>query len=584
MIFHFFLDRCFDGGIGKPNFDLSVKFFGVMVGLSMESSEIDWIQLGLQLLGGLALFLLGMEELTASLRAVAGGHLKKFLAKATKNRFLALVSGTVVTAAAQSSSITTVLLVGFCSVGLLSLSNSVGIILGANLGSTVTAQIIAFNVTQWGLLLVAIGFAMRLIKQREKVRYVGGLLLGLGLIFFGMELMSEATRPLRDYQPFVDLMAEMTNPAFGILCGLLFTALVQSSAAATGLTIVLATEGFLSLPGAIAVVLGSNVGTCVTALMAAVGQPRIALRVAMIHVLFNVGGVLIWLPFLPYLADIALWMTNLFSPGSGDDVGRAVANAHTVFNFINAFLFLGFTGLLVSLVEKMIPERDKDRRINRFLDDYYLSEPETALGQVRAEVVDFLQTVSGLHRDLSQAIGEKNEKRIREFDGADDEIDRRQEDLLRFLGRLAEKRLTGLQQAQSNSFVGIVNQIENLGDLLDHVFQGLGIDLLELESGMSDETSRLLLQLTDGVQEVFARGIEAVRHPTSETKKEVVDQERGVRQLVREAKDSLSTRLANRDDERLRIFRIEVDMIECQSRVAHILAEIAREIRLEKGA
>ncbi|MGE9289823.1 MAG: Na/Pi cotransporter family protein [Puniceicoccales bacterium] len=551
--------------------------------LLMEGTEIDWIRLVLELLGGLALFLLGMEELTRSLRAVAGRQMKKVLAKATKNRFYALISGAVVTAIAQSSSITTVLVVGFCSVGLLSLANSAGIILGANMGSTVTAQIIAFNVTQWGLLLVILGFAIRLVRGREKVRYIGGLILGLGLIFFGMDLMGDATRPLRDYPPFVELMGEMKNPVLGILAGLLFTALVQSSAATTGLTIILASEGFLGLPGAVAIVLGSNVGTCVTALLAAVGQPREAFRVALIHVIFNVGGVLIWLPFLPHLADIALWMTDLGggSDGGDGDIGRAVANAHTAFNVINAFLFLGFTGIFVKWVERLVPSRESEpgQPINRFLDPYYLSEPETALGQVRAEVVDFLQTVSGLHRNLSEAILLKDEKRIRNFAGADDDVDARQEDFLRYLGQLAEKQLTSEQRAEMSAFIGIINQIENLGDLLDHVFQGLGMDLVELESGMSDETRRLLAKITEGVQEVFSAVLVAVEHPSEETREGALEKERSVRETAREAKDSLAMRLGNRDDERLRIFRIEVDMVECQSRIGYILAEMARELR-----
>lgn len=547
----------------------------------MEDSGINWIQLFLNLIGGLTLFLLGMEGLTASLRVAAGRQLKNLLAKATGNRFYGMFSGAVVTAAVQSSSITTVLLVGFGSVGLLSLSNSAGVILGANIGSTVTAQIIAFNVTQWGLLLVIIGFGLRFFKKREKLRNLGGLLLGLGLIFFGMDLMSNATRPLRDYPPFVDLMTKMDNPALGILSGLLFAAVVQSSAAATGLTIILATEGLLGINGAVAIILGANVGTCVTALLAAVGQPRQALRVALIHVFFNVGGVLVWLPFLPFLVDIAWWMMGQDGSGSptGADYGRAVANAHTAFNLINAFLFVGVTGFFVAAIERMVPLAEKRKKLNPLLDDYYLTEPETALNHVRAETVDFLKSVAEFHRKLSEAVVTSDEKFIRDFDGVDDEIDDRQEDFLRFLGRLAERHLTARQQRDLNAFIGIINQIENLGDILDHVFQGLGMDLMAVDSEMSDETKKLLRELAETVQKVFSDAIAVLEEFSEEPKKAVFSREREVRKAVREAKDSLSSRLANRDEERLKIFRIEVDLVECQSRIAHILAEIAREVR-----
>ncbi len=571
------------GRFEADGFRVVLFVLGAIVFGNMEGSDINWVQLCMQLLGGLALFLFGMEVLTGSLRAAAGNQLKKLLGKATKNRFVALFSGAIVTAAAQSSSVTTVLLVGFCSVGLLSLKSSVGVILGANLGSTATAQIIAFDVTQWGLLLVACGFALRLMKGHEVVRNVGGLVMGLGLIFFGMELMSEATNPLREYQPFVDLMAEMTNPVWGILCGILFTAVVQSSAATTGLTIVLAAEGLLGLEGAVAIVLGSNIGTCVTALMAAVGQPKEALRVGLIHVIFNVGGVILWLPFLSILSESAIWMTDWFGgAGGGDnlDVGRAVANAHTIFNFVNAFLFLGFAGVLVKVVEKIVPVRDEEDEevVNRYLDNYYLSEPATALGQVSAECVDFLKSVASLHAEMSEAVYRRDKDVLDRLEGVDDKIDARQEDFLRFLGSLSEKQLTGPQQLQLNAYVGIVNEIENLGDILDHVLRGLGLDLLSLGSEISSETVQLLEGLTEEVQRDFEKTQKVLEDFSRESANEVFAVESRVRDLVREAKDDLTSRLANRDDERLQVFRIEIDLVECHARIAHILNEIVREV------
>jgi len=547
-------------------------------------TTVDWIELGLQLVGGLALFLLGMEFLTSSLQAAASGKLKKLLQGATKNRFSAFVSGVLVTAAAQSSSVTTVILVGFSSAGLVSLANSVGVILGANVGSTVTAQIIAFDITRWGLILVAVGFFLRLFRRPQNLRFVGGLIMGLGLIFFGMELMSTGTQPLRDYPPFVTLMGEMKNPLFGILCGLVFTAVVQSSAATTGLTIVLAMEGLLGLEGAIALVLGANIGTCVTALLATIGQPRAALRVAIVHVIFNVGGVLIWLPFLSVLAEIATASVSLFTGEvrAAADIGREVANAHTVFNLINAMLFIGFTVPIAMLAQRLIPEREKaskDGSQTQYLEDFYLTEPETALEQVVAEMVDFLRSVQSLHRKLSDVMLARDADGVRDLSGADDAIDTRQELILSYLGKLSEKELTRSQQAKLSSSIGIVNQIENLGDLLDHVFHGLAMDLIEMDSEMSEPTKKSISELVDRVQDVFDATINAVGEFSEGGAGKVVDLQGRVRERAAEAKDLLSKRLGGRDHKKMRIFRIEIDLIECQSRAAHILAEITREIR-----
>jgi len=214
------------------------------------ASSLNTLQIIIGLAGGLALFLFGMEQMTDALKLVAGGGMKRLLARFTTNRFKAALTGAFVTSIVQSSSVTTVLVIGFISAGLMSLSQSIGFIMGANIGSTVTAQIIAFKVTQYALVPVAIGFAMSFVSKKEKVRQYGTMLMGLGLIFFGMELMSGATQPLRSYPPFIALMGHMETPALGILVSAVFTGIIQSSAATTGVVIVLASQGFITLEAA----------------------------------------------------------------------------------------------------------------------------------------------------------------------------------------------------------------------------------------------------------------------------------------------------------------------------------------------
>ena len=226
------------------------------------------------LFGGLALFLYGMEKMADALKAVAGERLKSVLAKLTTNRVTGALTGAFVTAIIQSSSVTTVLVVGFITAEVMSFSQAVGVIFGTNIGTTITAQIIAFKVTKYALLLISVGFGMLFIGNKERMKQYGAMVMGLGLIFFGMGVMSNAMKPLQSYQPFLDLMAHMDNPILGILTAACFTGLVQSSSATTGIVIVMASQGFITLTAGIALIFGANVGTCITALLASIGKPK----------------------------------------------------------------------------------------------------------------------------------------------------------------------------------------------------------------------------------------------------------------------------------------------------------------------
>jgi phosphate:Na+ symporter len=244
--------------------------------------------------------------------------MKRLLTGLTRNRYVGVFTGALVTALVQSSSVTTVLVVGFTSAGIMTLTQSVGVILGSNIGTTVTAQIIAFKATQLAMPMLAVGFALEYLGKREKLKAAGIVLFGLGLIFLGMNLMGEATSPLRSYEPFTDFMRKMSEPEWGILSGLLFTAVVQSSAATMGIVIAFASQGLITLEAGIALTMGRKHRTCVTALLATLGKPVVARRAAYVHVLFNVLGVGVWLYFLPQLA----WLVQQVS-GRSDLEGAA---------------------------------------------------------------------------------------------------------------------------------------------------------------------------------------------------------------------------------------------------------------------
>lgn len=254
------------------------------------------------LFGGLALFLAGLEVLSEGLKLAAGNTLRTLLQKLTVNRFLGSITGALVTGVLNSCSVTTVLVVGFVTAGVMTLSQSVGVIMGANIGSTVTAQILAFNLSAYALIPVAVGSFLFFSAKTDRIKYAGMMIMGLGLVFYGMGLMSEGMKPLRTDEPFMEMLARMENPMLGILAGAVFTGLVQSSAATVGIAIAMASEGLLTLPAGIALALGANIGTCVAALLA----PTEAVRAAAVHVSFNILGVVVWLPFLGLLSDMAI--------------------------------------------------------------------------------------------------------------------------------------------------------------------------------------------------------------------------------------------------------------------------------------
>ncbi len=293
-----------------PYVSVAIGFVIVSTAFAQESSAethtIDWLQLSMGLFGGLALFLAGLDVLSEGLKKAAGNALRNVLEKLTTNRFMGAITGAFVTGVLNSSSVTTVLVVGFVTAGVMTLAQSVGVIMGANIGSTVTAQILAFNISAYSLILVAVGFFMYFSAKNDRPKYIGMMIMGLGLVFYGMGLMGDAMKPLRTFEPFLDILARMENPFLGILAGAVFTGLVQSSAATVGIAIAMASEGLLSLPAGIALALGANIGTCVTALLAALGKPTEAVRAAVVHITFNIVGVLVWLPLLTILADIAI--------------------------------------------------------------------------------------------------------------------------------------------------------------------------------------------------------------------------------------------------------------------------------------
>jgi len=455
--------------------------------INSPTTVLQWGAIITGMGGGLALFLYGMRKMTDSLKIAAGGMMKRMLARLTANRFTALLAGTLVTAVIQSSSVTTVLVVGFISAGLMSFPQSIGVILGANIGTTITAQIIAFKVTKYALVLIALGFLVELTAKNKRVRHYGAMVMGLGLIFFGMELMSQATYPLRGYEPFIELMQTMENPLLGILFGALFTALVQSSSATAGVIIVLAGQGFISLETGIALVFGAGIGTCVTALAAAVGRPREALRAAVVHVIFNVLGVLAWFFFIPQFAELV----RSISPAAGELSGaariaaetpRQIANALTLFKVVNVLAVIWFTGPLARLAALIVPDRPEPepKRIEpRHLDRYFLSQPEVAIDRARMELHRMGRLVHRMYDQAVPAVSDGSEKELGAVLALDDDADLLHEAIVEYLGELSMGDLVDPQQDRIHAAISSANYLEHIGDVIETSLVALGRQRLE---------------------------------------------------------------------------------------------------------
>ena len=553
----------------------------------MEGS-LDTLQILIGLFGGLALFLFGMEQMTDALKLLAGGGMKKLLARLTTNRFSAAFAGAFVTAVIQSSSVTTVLVVGFISAGLMSLSQSIGIIMGANIGTTITAQIIAFKITKYALVMVAVGFAMLFISKKEKVQQYGTMLMGLGLIFFGMQLMSDATRPLRSYQPFIDLMQSMESPAMGILISAAFTGIVQSSSATTGVIIVLATQGFVTLEAGIALAFGANIGTCVTALLAAIGKPREAVQAAAVHILFNILGVLVWLGLIDQLA----WIVREISPSAPNLTGtdrlaaetpRQIANAHTLFNVANTLLFIGFTGPMAWLVQRLVRERPMkgpEEITPKYLDAILLDTPSLALDRVRMELRRLGERAHDMvAKALTVALRGSKEDLVA-LAKDDDEVDMLYGYIVGYLGRLSQENLQAEQSAQLYTYMNAANNIENLGDMIETNIVEAGLQRLQHNVRVSEATEKMLEALHEKVSWAVQLALESLDASDLSMAEQVIAGKGDINRLAIEAENHLTLRLAAEggEEERLALYRIESEIIEYLKRVYYFAKRIAKAV------
>ncbi|WP_075603718.1 Na/Pi cotransporter family protein [Saccharicrinis aurantiacus] len=518
--------------------------------------ELNWGSLLIQTIGGLAIFLYGMGIMTEGLKLVAGNRLRTFLAKMTSNKWKGMFAGASITAVIQSSSITTVLVVGFVSAGLLSFQNTLGIILGANIGTTITAQIIAFKVTKATFVLIAAGFLMNAMATRKALKDGGLIVLGLGFVFLGMNLMSEGTNPLRSYEPFIALMQDLDNPLWGILIGTAFTAAVQSSSATTGIVIVMASQGLINIEGGIALILGANIGTCVTAVLSAIGKPKVAQQVALSHILFNVFGALLWVWFIPQLSSLV----DEFSPG---DVPRQIANAHTIFNVSNALIFIGFTSYLAKLVEYLVPLEEKKKQKVGDLDAYFLNDSSTAFEMAHKELHKLGVMLIRMIDTAPNIVLTGDMKKLKQLRKRGHLIILGHSKIFEYLGELQKLNLNDDELDELQHQLNVAYAIEGAASTISSQLVEATENRLKKGFEMNDETSKLFLDLYGNLS-LIAK-VKLVDKTLEE--KATIPTKAAFTKQMKQAQKHLVRQLVNESKDRVAIYRFETDLIETADRL-----------------
>ena len=454
--------------------------------IAFEAMATNTGQMVIILLGGLAIFIFGMKLMSEGLQRMADRRLKSILQFMTRNRFMAVLAGTVMTAMVQSSSATTVMTVGFVNAGLMTLKQAIGVVFGANIGTTVTAQIIAFKLEELAYPSIATGLLLMMFVRRQNWKFFGQVLLGFGLLFLGMQTMGGILKPLRhspEFQSWFQLFD--CTPANGgmmpagkalmcILIGTLTTVVVQSSSATVGLVLALASQGLIGFYTAVPLILGDNIGTTITANLAAIGTSRNARRTALAHTLFNVFGaaymyVLFFVPLWDG-APLFLGFIEWFTPGKvlhGEDENllRHIANAHTVFNVFNVVVFLGFTGTMARVCNFLIPVRDSERdSVLRYLEPKLLSAPAIALEQAVREVVFMVRKGQKSMNESCDLLCDNRENLIESILVREDVIDKLQHEITSYLVELSRTNLDPDESALIPALIHAVNDAERLGD------------------------------------------------------------------------------------------------------------------------
>lgn len=504
----------------------------------------------LGLAAGLGMFLYGMQILSNALQALAGSRLERTLEKLTNNRLKGLFLGTAITALIQSSSATTVMVVGFVNAGLLKLSQSVGVIMGANIGTTVTAQILRLGdlngtsllltllkPSSFGPIIILIGAAINLFSKDKKRQNIGSILLGLGLLFFGMYNMEQGLSPLGQMPEFQQMMLSFSsNPLLGLLVGILVTALIQSSSASIGILQALSATGLITFGSAVPIILGQNIGTCITVLLAGIGANRTAKKAGLIHLSFNVIGTTLWL--------IGIYSVNALVglPFWNEAINRGtIADFHTLFNVSTTLILLPFSSLLLKLANALLREKgDKTDKLS-LLDDRFLSAPAVAIEQCNKVIVDMGASAIQNYNDACALLQKFDSKLFKKLNEREESLDKTESALNNYLVKVTSRNLSDTENKTTSEILHTINDFERIGDYSVNLAEAAE-ELANREIHFSDSAKSELRRMVDAVSEILSVTMEAY----SQNSTEIASHVEPLEEVIDLIKETLKTKHIDR--------------------------------------
>ena len=471
-----------------------------------------------ELVGGLAVFLYGMLQMNKNLTAIAGNQLSKVMLNLTKGKVRGYLTGLGVTIINQSSSATTVLEAALFGAGLMTFQQCLAVTLGAELGSTFLGQLVAFpSITKLSTLIIAAGFFASLLTRTKRSRSIAKTVLGFGLLFLGMDMMSRSLEPLRSFQPFLDLMTRIDNPLPGILIGLLFTMIVQSSGATSGLTIAMAMSGTITLAQAVPINMGAAIGTCITAVLGSLALNREAKRTAYIHIVFQTIGVMLVYVLLsiPFRGG-RLWlvMAKEFTRRvlGTESLARQIAMAHTFMSVVNHLFIIPMLPLIVRLFDRIYPPREIEQPFGvKYINDTLIDTPEIALKSARKEILRGVEIVKEMFDDSVDVFESRDLRKLREIGAAEEKVDILRNEIIPFLTKVAARELTQEESVQEVIYLYITNEFESIGDVIDKNILVLAEKMIENNYHFSSDGSEDIQRLHRDISGNLADIIEVVR-------------------------------------------------------------------------
>ena len=533
----------------------------------------------ISLFGGLLLLLYGIKLLNDGLQNAAGSRIRSLLRSLTSNRLTAVGAGAFITGLIQSSSATSVMLIGFVSAGFMNFRQSLAVILGADIGATLTVQLIAFHIYDYALLLVGIGLSLLLFTSNRSTKSMGEGILGFGFVFLSLKIMIEAMIPLQANELFREVfLALSAMPVVAIVLSAVLTALVHSSAATMGIALALAESGLMPLHAALYVVLGANIGTCATAFIASVGTPAEARRVAWAHVLFKIFGVLLFLPFLDPFQELVT--------ATGFDISRRIANAHTLFNVIMAIVFLPFTALFARLILKLVPDRAEDKKFGpMYLDEHVLTAPALALGQATREVLRASDIVREMLVGAVKAFETDDPAAIANVKSKDNLVDLLDRHIRLYLARLSSSKLTDAQTRRSMTVLEMSRDLESIGDIIDRNVMPLAAKRVNKGITFSPEGLTEIVSFHKKVLENFDAAVSAFTSNDRDLADSVLRNKEELSTLERELVQAHLDRLRRGFRESIETSHIHLDLIGNLARInsltTHIIYPIIEDKRFK---